>query len=249
MNPYEILEIQPSASPEEIKAAYHKLAKQWHPDRYTGTAKQEAETKFRLLAEAFSQLKDVVRSNAPAPVNRPSQPATQTAQETASARHAKPSTPPSGQGINGPDEWFSEAQRCMEEGDFERASGLAQYAIRLDGSKSEYHAFYAKVLDASGVGDKRAVVQSLLTAIQLNPRDVDSMTMLADQFQSLGMQARAIGIRSLTHNQGSAKQEVTPKKETVVHPATPAPQTAIGSQFSTLLGQIKASLGRFSKRS
>ena len=58
MNPFDVLEIRPDASPEDIKAAYHRLAKQWHPDRYTGDAKVEAEEKFRELAEAFSTLKD-----------------------------------------------------------------------------------------------------------------------------------------------------------------------------------------------
>ena len=58
MNPFDVLEITPDASPEDIKAAYHRLAKQWHPNRYTGDAKVEAEEKFRELAEAFSTLKD-----------------------------------------------------------------------------------------------------------------------------------------------------------------------------------------------
>ena len=58
MNPYEILEIAPGSSAEDIKAAYHRLAKRWHPDRFTGAEKEEAEKRFRQLAEAFNMLKD-----------------------------------------------------------------------------------------------------------------------------------------------------------------------------------------------
>ena len=47
MNPYEVLEVSAGASPDEIKAAYHGMAKKWHPDRYTGAAKAEAEQRFR----------------------------------------------------------------------------------------------------------------------------------------------------------------------------------------------------------
>ena len=57
MNPYEILNVQPGATPEEIKDAYHRLAKQWHPDRFTGADRELAEKKFRQLAEAFAMLK------------------------------------------------------------------------------------------------------------------------------------------------------------------------------------------------
>ena len=58
MNPFNVLEIPPDATSEDIKAAYHRLAKRWHPDRYTGPEKEEAESRFRELAEAFSMLKD-----------------------------------------------------------------------------------------------------------------------------------------------------------------------------------------------
>ena len=34
MNPYEVLGIKPGASQDEIKSAYRKLIKKYHPDQY-----------------------------------------------------------------------------------------------------------------------------------------------------------------------------------------------------------------------
>ena len=62
MNPFNVLEISPDASPEDIKAAYHRLAKRWHPDRFMGAEKAEAEVRFRELAEAFSTPPDIVKA-------------------------------------------------------------------------------------------------------------------------------------------------------------------------------------------
>jgi curved DNA-binding protein CbpA len=53
---YEVLELDRSASAEEIKAAYRRLAMTWHPDRNAGSA--EAEEKFKAISQAYSVLSD-----------------------------------------------------------------------------------------------------------------------------------------------------------------------------------------------
>lgn len=53
---YEVLGAKRDASPEELKAAYRKLAMQLHPDRNHGDA--DAERKFKELNEAYDVLKD-----------------------------------------------------------------------------------------------------------------------------------------------------------------------------------------------
>jgi molecular chaperone DnaJ len=49
---YQILGVDRSASGDQIKKAYRKLAMQYHPDRNPGN--KEAEEKFKEAAEAFS---------------------------------------------------------------------------------------------------------------------------------------------------------------------------------------------------
>ncbi|MCS7170070.1 MAG: DnaJ domain-containing protein, partial [Candidatus Kapabacteria bacterium] len=49
---YDILGVSRSATLEEIKAAYRKLALQYHPDRNPGN--KEAEERFKEVAEAYA---------------------------------------------------------------------------------------------------------------------------------------------------------------------------------------------------
>ena len=53
-DPYEVLELKPGATDDEIKAAYRRLAKKYHPDLNGGSA--EAEAKMKEVNEAYSIL-------------------------------------------------------------------------------------------------------------------------------------------------------------------------------------------------
>ena len=54
--PYEVLGVKPEASADEIRKAYRKLAKQFHPDLNPG--KPEAEARFKAISAAYDLLSD-----------------------------------------------------------------------------------------------------------------------------------------------------------------------------------------------
>jgi DnaJ-domain-containing protein 1 len=59
MTPHEILGVSPTASKDEIRTAYRKLANQYHPDKvhHLGTEFQQlAEAKFKAIQEAYQKL-------------------------------------------------------------------------------------------------------------------------------------------------------------------------------------------------
>lgn len=54
---YQILGVSPDASQADIRTAYLKLAKEWHPDRNPGNG-AEAERRFKEIAHAYDVLSD-----------------------------------------------------------------------------------------------------------------------------------------------------------------------------------------------
>ena len=58
---YNILGVSPAASQKEIKFAFRKLAKQYHPDKVEEFSKKAAEDNFKRIAEAYYVLNDPAR--------------------------------------------------------------------------------------------------------------------------------------------------------------------------------------------
>lgn len=58
-SPYEILNVSPGADQEQIKAAYRKLANQYHPDKVAHLGKEFqdlAEQRFKEIQDAYDKL-------------------------------------------------------------------------------------------------------------------------------------------------------------------------------------------------
>ena len=61
INYYEVLGVERSASENEIRERFRKLARENHPDRYRGNDKAEAERRFQTLTEAVNVLTNTNR--------------------------------------------------------------------------------------------------------------------------------------------------------------------------------------------
>lgn len=56
-DPYQVLGIQPSATDEEVKAAYRELAKKYHPDNYANNPLSDlAQQKMQEINEAYDAI-------------------------------------------------------------------------------------------------------------------------------------------------------------------------------------------------
>ncbi len=55
---YEVLAVSKTATAEEIKRSYRRLAMKYHPDRNAGEGRAEAEVKFKECSEAYEVLSD-----------------------------------------------------------------------------------------------------------------------------------------------------------------------------------------------
>jgi len=55
INPYEVLGVERTATPDDVKRAYRRLALEWHPDRNRAHG---AVQRFQAIAEAYAILSD-----------------------------------------------------------------------------------------------------------------------------------------------------------------------------------------------
>ena len=63
MNPYEVLGVSPTASDEDVRAAYLKLVKKYHPDRYQDSVlKKQAEDKMKQINAAYDTIKEAKKN-------------------------------------------------------------------------------------------------------------------------------------------------------------------------------------------
>ncbi len=233
MNPYEVLEITPNATSEEIKEAYHRLAKKWHPDRFMGPEHEAAEQRFRELAEAFAMVKNTGRPASAAP--QPPTPSPELEEPFAPlvdlAPHAKKI-----------EDWFAEAKSAFNSKDMTRAQSLIAYALRQEPEKVDYHLLYAQILDRPG-GDVRKLVQTLETILRLNPKEVNTAVRLAGLYQSLGLNTKATRMWDTVRRLDPGHPVFNEDSQKAARPQF----QNLGEQFAALIEDAKGFFRQFKK--
>ncbi|MBS1766793.1 MAG: DnaJ domain-containing protein [Acidobacteria bacterium] len=223
-NPYELLEVSPNATAEEIKSAYLRLAKQWHPDRFSGAEKADAEARFRALNEAYTAVKDPARrSMVPAP----------------QAGATAPEPAPSGTPDKSAKDWYEDAKAAFDKNDLGRALALVQYAIRQDSRQASFHALQGQALER--MGDGRKALKSYEAAIALNAKDADTIIRMADIYQMEGMKARAESMLQTAKRIAPNHRRFKPTKAAVLKTKgaeAPAGQGSLADQAKALWGRL-----------
>ncbi len=262
MNPYEVLQIKPEASAEEIMSAYLRLAQQWHPDKFTGAEKLEAAMRYRELAEAFTRLKGVGRSQAETPALAPS--AHQSPAPNIELNHPVASATPASvpfetQKIRIQTEaeiadsaprtertLYVKAKTAFENGQHENALESITEAVRQDPEMYENYALQVKILDAVG-GEKRQLVQALEHCLRLDKKDADSAIHIAQIYQSMGMQTRATRYWEWAYNL-APKHPYFEQQETGAKGKLLEKADDIKGSINGLMVEAKGLFGRFGKK-
>jgi tetratricopeptide (TPR) repeat protein len=124
---YSILEVWPTASVEEIKKNYFRLAKLYHPDAAGDTP--ENRERFKQINEAYAVLSDAQK------------------RVTYDESLRKTKNSKDGVAIQEKDRRsamlsFSQAKEAMRSGRFDKAALLFKAAIKYDPSNPAYHSWY-----------------------------------------------------------------------------------------------------------
>jgi tetratricopeptide (TPR) repeat protein len=174
MNPYEILQISPGASPDAVREAYHQLAKKWHPDRFSGSDKQAAEVKFREIAEAYAAIKKGagISDETTMPTHTPTRQAS--------------SSPPG----KTPADWLAEAKKNLLNKQYDTAISLSQYCFNYPQVAEGARLIYAKTIEAT-VKDVKVQARAYEDVMRINPNNKESIIKLAELYLALNMPKRA----------------------------------------------------------
>jgi curved DNA-binding protein CbpA len=149
VNYYEVLGVERSASEQEIRERFRKLARENHPDRYRGGDKADAERRFQTLTEAVNVL-------------------------TNSARRKQHDSELSSGLSKGPADFAQVAKAYLAKGvkaykdsDWRAAYENFDMAVKHNPADAKGHHYLA--LAAARTGNLRQAVQAIEAAIQKEP--------------------------------------------------------------------------------
>jgi DnaJ-class molecular chaperone len=149
VNYYEVLGVERSASEQEIRERFRRLARENHPDRYTGPDKNDAERRFQTLTEAVNVLTNSTRRKQhDAELTSPAKGGTVDFAQIAKAYLAK--------GV-----------KAWKESDWRGAYENFDMAVKHNAADAKAQHYLA--LAALRTGNLRQAVQSIEAAVQKEP--------------------------------------------------------------------------------
>lgn len=149
MNPYEVLGLKPGASQNEIKSAYRKLIKQYHPDKYIDNPlKDLAEQKMIEINKAY----DILTKNNGSYKNSSSY--SNSANSSSTYNNASSN--------------FQEIRNYINSRDFSAAEQSLNY---ISNKNAEWHFLYGVVMLNKGWYD--SAYEHINTAVQMEPNNFE----------------------------------------------------------------------------
>ena len=187
---YEVLDIASNAALGEIKAAYHDLARRYHPDRFhQSELRPKIESAFARIGRAYETLSDQARrseydktlsSKRPARISagpKDAAPvAAQTFQSEAPTDRAEAA--------------FQLGSQAMERNQHTEAMRYFGEAAMLAPRVARYRAFYGSALMHNPT-QRRTAETELQAALKMEPNNAAFRVMLARLYQQIGLRKRA----------------------------------------------------------
>lgn len=193
---YDVLDIGRLCSDEEIKAAYHALARRFHPDHFhksDADLRSRVDSAFARIAQAYETLSSSALRTAydaklnskpagpamkPAAAEKPAQPEAERKEKPGNAERAAAS--------------FQQGLAALQRNQRDQAIRLLAEAAMLQPREARYRANYGYAL--IGETNARRVAESeLQAALALEPDNASHRVMLAELYQALGLRRRAHG--------------------------------------------------------
>lgn len=178
-NFYEVLGVAPTAGREEIKKAYFRLAKEYHPDRHfeveMGQVKKELESLFVRITQAYDTLLLEKKRKA-------------YDAELASGKQSQKQSEPTHR------DFFARGEAALEKGDLRDACYYFQTAIDKMPEKTDkaiYYLRYGKTM-ARIPGKLREAAEILKKGVALNPNETEFYIELGMIYHRTGLTQNAL---------------------------------------------------------
>jgi curved DNA-binding protein CbpA len=193
---YEVLDAARLATSDEIKNAYHALARRFHPDRFHQSDLQlraRVESAFARIAQAYETLSDQPRRT-DYDARRTTKPAATGGQKSATAakdpNSAKRSAPRAD--ANRAETSFQHGLDALKRNRSDEAIRFLAEAAMLAPREARYRAHYGHALIRQS-NTRRIAETELQAALSLEPENTSYRVMLAELYKQLGLQRRAEG--------------------------------------------------------
>ena len=172
---YEILSVPPGANHQEIQAAYHQMAKQYHPDRFqsyefSAETRNKAEQVFTCINEAYFTLKD--------PVSRAGYDEKRLTTGSKLEAGLKARATKQSEDEKTAEALFHDGRALLAKGDFEKAVERLKGCVWLDPEKAVYH-HYLGMAESEMPKLRKSAEQHFLKSIELNKMTTASRLELA----------------------------------------------------------------------
>ena len=205
-NYYEILEIPTDADTQEIKRAYHRFARELHPDKASSPEEaRQLEERFALVSAAYNTLKDESKR---VDYDRQFKPAA-AAQRSASPVSSKPAVPSATASRSGgpsrpqlgitpekvaiAQKAFAKGMQFYKEGNYVKAIEFFDAAIQNNDGEAVYHGRLAAALIRARKSGSRAI-SAAQRAIELDTYNMEHRLVLAEVFVAIGSTTNAAKI-------------------------------------------------------